>query len=403
MTTDRPVPEPANPAGAANPAGPANPAGGANPANPAGGANPANPADPPALAASPLADSPLSPLPPEAPPPSSPFAVVPLSGRAVVSASFELLSTAQRPLRSASFYAGWLALATMGPLALLLWRLESVAPRAFDGVLGATSEPLDGPLGLAFVLAALGYVAVVIDARAIAAAVIAGELERRPVRLAGAVRLARRRFWRLAAAATLVAIPTVIGQSLGTTVAEAVVAGSPAATAAIGVVAGVAASSPFAYALAGVVLGEVPVVESLRRSVRLARLRPRLAITVAGFGVVSQLLLLLALTAGLDVVLRITDAVAMPPGTAGDLAAAAVIAVVVFALGTLLFTAEALAAAPQVHAFVALTHYARGLELARVDSPAGRPWEPWLGRGFAVGVVLGLLVTVAGLRAIDAL
>jgi len=362
------------------------------------------PPGPPAPASALPPGAPAAPAPPEALPlPSSPFAAVPLSGRAVVSASFEMLSAAQRPLRSASFYAGWLALVTMGPLALLLWRLESVAPSAFDGLLGPTSEPLDGPLGLAFLLAALGYVAVVIDARAIAAAVIAGELERRPVRLAGAVRLARRRFWRLVGAAALVAIPTVIGQSLGTTVAGSLVAESPEATAAIGVVAGIAASSPFAYALAGIVLGEVPVVESLRRSVRLARLRPRLAITVAAFGVASQLLLFLALTAGLDVVLRITDAMAMPPGTAGDLAAAAVIAVVVFALGTLLFTAEALAAAPQVHAFVALTHYARGLELARVDGTARRVWEPWLGRGFAVGVVLGVLVTVAGLRAIDAL
>ena len=374
MTTDRPVP------------------------------GPPDPPDPPAPAASTPAASTPAASPPEAPPPpSSPLAAVPLSGRAVVSASFELLSTAQRPLRSASFYAGWLALATMGPLALLLWRLESVAPSAFDGLLGATSEPLDGPLGLAFLLAALGYMAVVIDARAIAAAVIAGELEGRPVRLAGAVRLARRRFWRLVGAAALVAIPTVLGQSLGTMVAESLVAGSPEATAAIGVVAGIAASSPFAYMLAGIVLGEVPTVESLRRSVRLARLRPRLAITVAAFGVASQLLLFLALTAGLDVVLRITDAIAMPPGTAGDLAAAAMIAVVVFALGTLLFTAEALAVAPQVHAFVALTHYARGLELARVDGTARRPWEPWLGRGFAAGVVLGVLVTVAGLRAIDAL
>ncbi|HET7728355.1 MAG TPA: hypothetical protein VFK54_13630 [Candidatus Limnocylindrales bacterium] len=340
--------------------------------------------------------------PPPSPPPPSPFAAVPLSGRAVVTASFELLATAQRPLRSASFYAGWLALATMGPLALLLWRLESVDPGAIDAQLGSFGL-LDGPLAVAFLLAALGYVAVVIDARAIAAAVIAGELEQRPVRLAGAVRLARRRFWRLVGAAVIVAIPTVIGQTAGTSVAEAVLPGSPEATGAVGVIAGVLASSPFSYALAGIVLGEVPVVEALRRSVRLARVRPRLALAVAAFGVASQLLLFLALTAGLDVVLRLVDAVALPPGVAGDVAGAIAIGAIVFALGTLLFTAEALAAAPQVHAFVALTHYARGLELAREIEPTRHVWQPWLGRALAVGVVVAVLATIAGLGAIDAL
>ena len=337
-----------------------------------------------------------------APTPASPFATVPLSGRAVVSASLELLATAQRPLRSASFYAGWLALATMGPLALLLWRLESVSPGAIDGQLGNVG-PLDGPLAVAFLLAALGYVAVVIDARAIAATVIAGEVEQRPVRLAGAVRLARRRFWRLVGAATLVAIPTVIGQTVGTSAAEGVIPGSPEATGAVGVIAGILASSPFSYALAGIVLGEVPVLEALRRSVRLTRVRPRLALTVAAFGVASQLLLFLALTAGLDVVLRLVDAVALPPGVAGDVVGAIAIGAIVFALGTLLFTAEALAAAPQVHAFVALTHYARGLALARADESARHAWQPWLGPAFAVGVVLGVLTTLVGLRAIDAL
>lgn len=340
--------------------------------------------------------------PAQPPPPPSPFAAVPLSGRAVVSASFELLGSAQRPLRSASFYAGWLALATMGPLALLLWRLESVAPGAFEGEFGSFGS-LDLPLSFAVLLAAMGYLAVVIDARAIAAAVIAGELERRPVRLAGAVRLARRRFWRLLGAAMLVGIPTVIGQTVGTAAAEAVIPGSPEATGAIGIVTGILASTPFSYALAGIVLGEAPVIEALRRSVRLARVRPRLALAVAGFGIVSQLLLFLALTAGLDVVLRVIDAVALPPGVVGDLVGGVAIAAIVFALGTLLFTGEALAAAPQVHAFVALTHYARGLDLARADESARHVWQPWLGRAFALGIAIGVLVTVAGLQAIEAL
>ena len=49
-----------------------------------------------------------------------------------------------------------------------------------------------------------------------------------------------------------------------------------------------------------------------------------------------------------------------------------VVAALVFALGTLMFLVEAIAAAPAVHAFAALTHYTHGLEVGRlapVDVP----------------------------------
>lgn len=343
-------------------------------------------------------------VPPEPSPEPSPFVTLPVSARAVVTASFELLAASQRPLRSASFYAGSLAVATMAPLALMAWRLEAVAASAFDGILGVEESPLDGPLSFALVLAMLGYVAVAIDARAIAAAIAGGQLEHRPVPLAGAVRLARRRFWRLLAASTLVIVPTIVGQVAGSAVTEAAFGPAAQVTVAGGVIGGVLGATPFAYTLSGIVLGEVGAVEAIRRSARLFRARPRLALTVAAFGVVSQLLLFLGLSAGFDLALRVTDVVALPPGAAGEVLGGLVIVVIVFGIGTLLFTAEALAATPQVHAFVALTHYARGLEPARtLPTRPDRPWEPWLGRGLAVSLVAAVIATVAGLQAIATL
>jgi hypothetical protein len=67
----------------------------------------------------------------------------------------------------------------------------------------------------------------------------------------------------------------------------------------------------------------------------------------------------------------------------------------VFALGTLTFLVEAIAAAPAVHAFAALTHYTHGLEVGRRAPVRGRHlWDPWVTPGLAVLAVLGLLVLV---------
>ena len=46
-------------------------------------------------------------------------------------------------------------------------------------------------------------------------------------------------------------------------------------------------------------------------------------------------------------------------------------AMLVFAIGTLTFLVEAIAAAPAVHAFAALTHYTHGLEVGRARARRG--------------------------------
>jgi len=112
--------------------------------------------------------------------------------------------------------------------------------------------------------------------------------------------------------------------------------------------------------------------------------------------------LILALFAGLDVVIRVVDALGFTAESsvstfAGTLVAGALL----FALGTLLFTAAALAAAPQVLAFTGLTHYTRGLEPARHVSTGRWPWDPFVTRGLAVTIIGALLLLFLGIGNLD--
>ena len=63
--------------------------------------------------------------------------------------------------------------------------------------------------------------------------------------------------------------------------------------------------APFAYVLTGIVLGDVEPVESIRRSFRVFRARKGAAVLVALFESLAQLLILLGVSAGLDLVLRV--------------------------------------------------------------------------------------------------
>jgi hypothetical protein len=72
-------------------------------------------------------------------------------------------------------------------------------------------------------------------------------------------------------------------------------------------------------------------------------------------------------------------------------------AALVFAVGTLTFLVEAIAAAPAVHAFAALTHYTHGLEVGRQHPVRGRRlWDPWVTPGLAAVALLGLVALVGG-------
>jgi hypothetical protein len=65
-----------------------------------------------------------------------------------------------------------------------------------------------------------------------------------------------------------------------------------------------------------------------------------------------------------------------------------------------MFLGEALAAAPQVHAFIALTYYTRGLETGRRSPlPVRHVWDPFVSRPLAIAIALGWLLLFSGLGA----
>ena len=130
-------------------------------------------------------------------------------------------------------------------------------------------------------------------------------------------------------------------------------------------------SAPFVYVPAGVVLGEVGAWEAIERSVRLVRRRWRLAIVITLFGVFSQFIVGFGVSIGADVIARVLAGAGLVDSVPIVLVVP-IAAALVFALGTLTFLVEAIAAAPAVHAFAALTHYTHGLE-HRAQAPGRGP------------------------------
>ena len=125
--------------------------------------------------------------------------------------------------------------------------------------------------------------------------------------------------------------------------------------------------APLAYLLTGIVLGDVDPFEATRRSFRVFRARKLAAALVAVFETVAVLLVVLGLGAGLDIALRVFDALGLGLGLRAGrarphhdrrrrrrLRAR-----------TLIYTAFAISVAPQVVMFVGLTRATFGLDHVR--------------------------------------
>jgi hypothetical protein len=331
--------------------------------------------------------------------PAAAFRELPLTARQLVPIALDLLWRATGQIRPASFYIGFLLLVTVGPAVAFSIAAQDLLG-APDELEPGIVEAWAGWYTLSLFIAGLGIVAALIESRGLAVAVVAATIEGRPLRLASAIAISRRVWWRVLIVGIVVAVPLIVGQTVGTLVLETLVGDEPAITVAGSLLGGILFVTPFAYAVAGIVLGEVRPFEAIRRSVGLFRARPRLALMVTLFGVISQLILFLALGAGLDLVARGID-VADGRVTANPAFGIALAAALVFASGTLIFLAEAIAATAQVHAFVALTHYARGLEGGRQDPLRVRwPWDPYVSRPLAVGILLNLLALIVGIGAL---
>jgi hypothetical protein len=162
--------------------------------------------------------------------------------------------------------------------------------------------------------------------------------------------------------------------------------------------------------LSGIVLGDVEPFEATRRSFRVFRARKLAAALVAIFETIAILLVVVGLSAGLDIALRVFDALGLGSnsGPAGLTLVTIGIVVGVFALGTLIYTALAISLAPQVVMFVGLTHATFGLDHVRSGGdrdPALRPARGrrfrWLTRSMLAGFGLGGVALAAALAALS--
>jgi hypothetical protein len=362
---------------------------------------------PPPPAAAPLAAAVASP-----PPVTEAVLAIPLGTRRLVSTALDLLTRTDSGLRSASFYIGFMLLLTVGPaLALFVAILLTVGDGAFGPIFDPTYDPTLVPLAeppgawagwlsLAALPAFLGYMAASVDARILATAVIGGRAEGRPLRLRESIALVRRRFWSVLGAEIVVGVLTFVATLLVSFAVAIAIGPVDALDYGIQVLVGLVVGAPFVYVTAGIVLGEVGVGEAIRRSIGLVRARKALAVVVTLFGILSQLIVVLGLGAGLDTVIRFAIGTGLDqtfPPALGVLVTAAF----TFALGTLVFLVEAIAAAPAVHAFAALTHYTRGLDLGRREPlPVRRPWQPYLTVGLAVTTAVALVALLGGIESL---
>ena len=229
-------------------------------------------------------------------------------------------------------------------------------------------------------------------------------MEGRPLRIRESIAIARRRFWSILGPRLLMNFISGVISTVVTIVLFAILglaAGDLVGTG-TGLLISLLVSAPFVYVPAGVVLGEVgageaisPVVPPRACSASASRSSSRCSASSASSS--SRSACPPASTP--------SPASSSAPGLVDNFPAVLVVpiaAALVFALGTLTFLVEAIAAAPAVHAFAALTHYTHGLEVGRREPVRGRHlWDPWVTPGLAAVSVLGLLILVGGVASIS--
>ena len=332
------------------------------------------------------------------------------TARSLIGASFDLLGQATEEMRRASFYVGAIAVGTVAPLALASWAIEvrTVHLTVQQGI-----ELAEGPAaGWQFLMLApaiIGLLVAFVESRILAAAILGGRMVGRPLTMDQALARSRMVFWRSLGAAILAGIPLAIAQGFFQTLVDLLLPLGDEGTVIALVLAAVLVGAPFAYVLSGVVLGDVGAGEAVARSFRVYRARKVSAAIVAVFESTAALLILLGLSAGLDLALRMFDGLGLgaDAGPAGLILVTIGIVVAIFAFGTLILTVTAISIAPQVVMFVGLTHATIGVDHVRPgadhDPAVVRPGRPrfrvitrsmwaaivvaWLALGFVVLVV----------------
>ena len=331
------------------------------------------------------------------------------STRRLLGASFDLLTRTSGDMRRASFYIGIIVLGTVGPLALASWWLQVVSRHLTQRKVNdlVSGDGSGWYVALVF-LAVVGLVVAAIESRATATAILGGHQSLRPVTVRQALARSRLIFWRVIVASVIVAIPLAIGQLAMTALVDAILGSRTDVALLTSTLAAVTVGAPFAYLLTGIVLGDVDPFEATRRSFRVYRARKLAAVLVAVFETFALLLVAFGLSAGLDIALRVSDALGLglDSDPAGLILVTMGLVAGVFAFGTLVYTALAISLAPQVVMFVGLTQATMGLDHVRPggdrdpeEAPLDRARFRWITRPMIVAFGVGGVGLAAALAA----
>jgi hypothetical protein len=335
-------------------------------------------------------------------PPVAPEAAPSLAGsvgaREILWKGLDLNLAASRDVRAAAILIGLLSLAAAGPLvaAVIAFanRVDRLAPSGFTDDLRVI-EAIQGSRNLVLLLLLIALpclVALSIDSQLLAVDVIARRATGRRFVLRASLAIVRIRFWRLLRANLLIGLILLVPRALieGFVAPGGVVRESQFLTV---TVLGVILSIPFAYVATWIVLGQVGARESVRRSWRMARRRPSLAIVIAIINTLFQTVAIFALGAAADLLFRVADALGLADASgAGLLPLIVVVGLGIAAAGSLVMTIAALTAGPQVVAFLRLTGDAGGLDaLEDPDNPFATPrTEPLVTRPMLIALLVEL-------------
>jgi hypothetical protein len=337
----------------------------------------------------------------ERPPLAGPVGALEIIGRGL-----DLNVAASSDVRRVAILIGLLALAAAGPIvAFLLAASGGVGGLTVDGQY-VDIVALQGRVDTARILAGLStwigigcFIALAIDSQLLAVHVIASRATGRPFSLRPALEVVRIRFWRLARANILVGVILVVPRA----VLERILAPRGIALqsqSVVQVVLDVILSVPFAYLATWILLGQVGAREAVRRSWRLARSRPSLALVIAVVNVAFQTIALVALGSAADILIRIAGALGLDRATGlGIVPLGALVALAIIAAGSLVMTIAALTVGPQVVAFLRLTGTDGGLAaLHDPDNPFATPRvEPLVTRPMKIALAIEAVLAALAL------
>ena len=308
------------------------------------------------------------------------------------------------PLGVAAFAIALQLMGALGPFVVLALVVADRVPDLFDLLVApGGSAGLDpqlsavaGPLSSTLFIGLLAIVALTVEARIVAVALVGAAAAGTRLSVREALRRSRQVYWLVVVATVAVQLPiSLLGLLLDSVLGPLAdtIAGAVLSTAVTTI-----AIVPFVYLEAAIVLGGAAVAPAIGRSIAVARRRWRLALVLAALEAVAQTVLVLAATSGYDAVAGVSASLGLGTGSGAGTWLAVVLALLgTAAIGALLAIVAVVATAPQAVAFVDLTGTVGGLDPAR-DRDGARPVR-WLSWPMAAGIAASLVLSFAGVAA----